>query len=111
MKIVILDAYTLNPGDLSWEKFEKLGELYVYDRTSRDEILERCKDAEIILDNKVVLDEEIISQLPKLRYIGILATGYNVVDIASAKKTRSYGMQRSELFHYGSRSAHLCAHS
>ena len=86
MKIVILDAYTLNPGDLSWEKFEKLGELYVYDRTSRDEILERCKDAEIILDNKVVLDEEIISQLPKLRYIGILATGYNVVDIASAKK-------------------------
>ena len=86
MKIVILDAYTLNPGDLSWEEFEKLGDLQVYDRTSREEILERCKDAEIILDNKVVLDEEIISQLPKLRYIGILATGYNVVDIDSAKR-------------------------
>ena len=86
MKMVILDAYTSNPGDLSWENFKKLGELYVYDRTSYDEILERCKDADIILDNKVVLDDEIISQLPKLKYIGILATGYNIVDIESAKR-------------------------
>lgn len=86
MKIVILDAYTSNPGDLSWERFEKLGDLTVYDRTSHDEILERCKDAEIILDNKVVLDDEIISQLPKLKYIGILATGFNIVDTDSAKK-------------------------
>lgn len=86
MKMVILDAYTSNPGDLSWENFKKLGELCVYDRTSLDEILERCKDADIILDNKVVLDDEIISQLPKLKYIGILATGYNIVDIESAKR-------------------------
>lgn len=86
MKIVILDAYTSNPGDLSWEKFEKLGELTVYDRTSHDEIIERCKDADIILDNKVILDDETISQLPKLKYIGILATGFNIVDIESAKR-------------------------
>ena len=86
MKMVILDAYTSNPGDLSWENFKKFGELCVYDRTSYDEILERCKDADIILDNKVVLDDEIISQLPKLKYIGILATGYNIVDIESAKR-------------------------
>lgn len=86
MKMVILDAYTSNPGDLSWERFEKLGELCVYDRTSPDEILDRCKDADIILDNKVVLDDRIISQLPKLKYIGILATGFNIVDIESAKR-------------------------
>lgn len=86
MKIVILDAYTSNPGDLSWEKFEKLGELTVYDRTSHDEIIGRCKDADIILDNKVILNDETISQLPKLKYIGILATGFNIVDIESAKR-------------------------
>ena len=86
MKIVILDAYTSNPGDLSWERFEQLGDLTVYDRTYRDQIVERCRDAEIILNNKVELDDEIISQLPKLKYIGILATGFNIVDIESAKK-------------------------
>lgn len=84
MKIVILDAYTSNPGDLSWEKFEQLGEIYVYERTARDEILERCKDADIILNNKVILDREILEQLPRLKYIGILATGYNIVDIKAA---------------------------
>lgn len=86
MKIVILDAYTSNPGDLSWEKFEKLGDLSIYDRTSRDEIVDRCQDADIILDNKVVLDDEVLSKLPKLKYIGILATGFNIVDTVSAKK-------------------------
>lgn len=86
MKIIILDSYTSNPGDLSWEEFEKLGELVVYDRTSRDEIINRCIDADVILDNKVVLDDEILSQLPKLKYIGILATGYNIVDVESAKR-------------------------
>lgn len=86
MKIVILDAYTSNPGDLSWEKFEKLGELSVYDRTPREKVVERCKDAEIVLDNKVVLDKEILTQLPKLKYIGILATGYNIVDVEAAKE-------------------------
>lgn len=86
MKIVILDAFTSNPGDLSWERFEKLGELKVYDRTSREDIIERCNDADVILDNKVVLDDEILSRLPKLKYIGILATGFNIVDVVSAKK-------------------------
>ncbi len=84
MKIVILDAYTSNPGDLSWEKFEKLGEICVYERTARDEILERCRDADIILNNKVILDREMLEQLPRLKYIGILATGFNVVDIKAA---------------------------
>lgn len=84
MKIVILDAYTSNPGDLSWDKFSALGELCVYERTAKEEILERCKDAEIILDNKVVLDRETLAQLPKLKYIGVLATGYNIIDAQAA---------------------------
>lgn len=84
MKIVILDAYTSNPGDLSWDKFSALGELCVYERTAKEEILERCKDAEIILDNKVVLDRETLAQLPKLKYIGVLATGYNIIDVQAA---------------------------
>lgn len=84
MKIVILDAYTSNPGDLSWDNFSALGELCVYERTAKDEILERCKDAEIILDNKVVLDRETLVQLPKLKYIGVLATGYNIIDVQAA---------------------------
>lgn len=84
MKIAILDAYTSNPGDLSWEKFEQLGEICVYERTARDEILERCKDADIILNNKVILDRKILEQLPRLKYIGILATGFNIVDIKAA---------------------------
>lgn len=86
MKIVILDAYTSNPGDLSWESFEGLGELYVYDRTPSEMIVERCKDAEIVLNNKVILDRETLGRLPKLRYIGILATGYNIVDVEAAKE-------------------------
>lgn len=86
MKIVILDAYTSNPGDLSWESFEGLGELYVYDRTPSEMIVERCKDAEIVLNNKVILDRETLGRLPKLKYIGILATGYNIVDVEAAKE-------------------------
>ncbi len=86
MKIVILDAYTSNPGDLSWKSFEELGELYVYDRTPREMIVERCKDAEIVLNNKVILDRETLGRLPKLKYIGILATGYNIVDVEAAKE-------------------------
>lgn len=85
MKIVILDAYTTNPGDLSWEKFSEFGELTVYDYTSEDLIIERCKDAEIIIDNKVVLTKEILDKLPKLKYIGMLSTGFNVIDISAAK--------------------------
>lgn len=82
--IVVLDGYTLNPGDLSWEALKSLGKCTIYNRTAPGEVVERCKDADIVLTNKVVLREEEMSQLPRLRYIGVLATGYNVVDIAAA---------------------------
>ncbi len=85
MKIVILDAYTTNPGDLSWEKFSEFGELTVYDYTPENLIIERCKDAEIIIDNKVVLTKDILDKLPKLKYIGMLSTGFNVIDIEAGK--------------------------
>ncbi len=87
MKIVILDGYAENPGDLSWEGFEKLGELTVYDRTPREdveEILRRIGDAEITCTNKTLIGREVIERAPKLRYIGVLATGYNVVDVDAA---------------------------
>ncbi|GAB2698721.1 D-2-hydroxyacid dehydrogenase [Paenibacillus thermoaerophilus] len=86
MKIVVLDGYTANPGDLSWSEFEKLGTLTVYDRTPAGQIIERAADAEAILTNKVPLDAAVLSQLPKLRYIGVLATGYNIVDTAAASE-------------------------
>lgn len=86
MKIVILDGYSTNPGDLSWNGFNTLGDLKVYDRTTSDSIIERCFDAECILTNKVVIDSEIMDKLPNLIYIGVLATGYNVVDIEAAVK-------------------------
>ena len=86
MKIVFLDAYTTNPGDLSWEKFKDFGDVEVYDYTPPELVLERCADAEIIIDNKVILNAEILSQLPKLQYIGLLSTGFNVIDIEYAKK-------------------------
>ena len=85
MKIVILDGYTANPGDLSWEALEEIGEVTVYDRTSAEETVERAKDAEIVLTNKVCLRKQEIEQLPQLKYIGVLATGYNVVDLEAAK--------------------------
>ena len=84
MKIVILDGYTANPGDLSWKELESLGELTVYDRTKPSETLARIADADIVLTNKVVIGREMIAQLPQLKYIGVLATGYNVVDIEAA---------------------------
>lgn len=86
MKIVILDAYTTNPGDLSWEIFNEFGEVTAYDYTPEDLIVERCKDAEIVIDNKVVFTKEILDQLPKLKYIGMLSTGFNVIDTAAAKE-------------------------
>ena len=86
MNIVVLDAYTLNPGDLSWSKLEELGTLTVYDRTAPAEVVERAKDAEIVLVNKVVIDGACMDALPRLRYIGVLATGYNVIDIEAARK-------------------------
>ena len=84
MKIVILDAYSAQPGDLSWQGLEELGELTVYDRTKPSETVARTAEADIVLTNKVILSKEIIAQLPQLKYIGVLATGYNVVDINAA---------------------------
>ena len=85
MKIVVLDGYGVNPGDLSWEKLGELGELTVYERTAPEDVLTRTEDAEIVLTNKVVLSAEILCKLPKLKYIGVLATGYNVVDTEAAR--------------------------
>jgi glycerate dehydrogenase len=84
MNIVILDGYTANPGDLSWQGLEEIGEVTVYDRTKADETVARAADADIVLTNKVIISREIITQLPRLKYIGVLATGYNVVDIEAA---------------------------
>ena len=85
MKIVVLDGYTENPGDLSWEALAALGDLTVYDYTAPAETAARSQDTEILITNKTVLSGELIAALPKLRYIGLLSTGYNVVDIAAAK--------------------------
>lgn len=84
MKIVVLDGYTLNPGDLSWEVLSQLGEVQVYDRTQAAEIRNRIGDAEIILTNKTPLNREMLKSCPNLKYIGVLATGFNVVDTAAA---------------------------
>jgi len=86
MKIVVLDGYTLNPGDLSWDALAALGEFVTYDRTAPDEILERAQAAEILLTNKTVLDQKTLDALPDLKYIGVLATGYNVVDTDFARE-------------------------
>lgn len=85
MKIVVLDGYGLNPGDLSWSGWEALGELKVYDRTSPSELLERSEGAEVLITNKTLITANDMALLPELKYIGVLATGYNVVDIDEAK--------------------------
>ena len=85
MKIVVLDGYALNPGDLSWTGMEALGELTVYERTSPSEVLERSAGAEVLITNKTVITAEHMAALPQLKYIGVLATGYNVVDIDEAR--------------------------
>lgn len=84
MKIVILDGYTANPGDLSWKELEDMGSLKVYERTRPEETVTRAADADIVLTNKVIISREVMAQLPCLKYIGVLATGYNVVDIQAA---------------------------
>lgn len=86
MKIVVLDGYTLNPGDMSWDEMERLGELVVYDRTPAENTIERIADADIVLTNKVLLTKEILSKTPSVKYVGVMATGYNVVDTAAAKE-------------------------
>lgn len=87
MKIVVLDGYTLNPGDLTWNNLKKYGELVIHDRTpfNSDEILKRIGDAEIVYTNKTPLPKEVINKTKNLKYIGVLATGYNVVDVNAAK--------------------------
>ena len=91
MKIVVLDGYTLNPGDLSWKDLEKIGDLTVYDRTTyvlseHDKVVNRVGDAEIVFTNKTPITREAINKMPNLKYIGVLATGYNVVDVVAAKE-------------------------
>jgi glycerate dehydrogenase len=85
MKIVVLDGYTLNPGDLSWSEIEKLGEFTVYEHTSLEKIFERSEGAEVIFTNKTPIAADLIEKLPQLRYIGVLATGYNIVDVKAAR--------------------------
>ncbi len=84
VRIVILDGYTANPGDLSWKELESLGQLTVYERTKPEETVARAAEADIVLTNKVIIGKAEIEQLPHLKYIGVLATGYNVVDIKAA---------------------------
>lgn len=86
MNIIILDGYALNPGDLSYDCLRQFGELTIYDRTAPEEVIERAKDADALLINKVVLGEKELAQLPRLRYIGVQATGYNVVDVEAARR-------------------------
>lgn len=103
MKIAVLDGYTENPGDISWEPISTLGDLIVYDRTSYDLknislIIERAKDAEILFTNKTPITREVIDNLPKLKYIGVLATGFNIVDTSYAKEK---GIMVSNIPTYG----------
>ena len=103
MKITILDGAVENPGDLSWEALAALGDLTVYDYTAPEEILPRIGDAPIILTNKTLITRQTMDACPNLRYIGVLATGFNVIDIAAAKEkgivvanVPSYGTQAAE---------------
>ena len=101
MKIVVLDGYTLNPGDLSWEGLEALGNVTVYERTPAEKVVERARDADAIFTNKVSLTEEQLSQLPALKFIGVLATGYNIVAVEAA---RQQGIVVSNVPGYGTAS-------
>jgi glycerate dehydrogenase len=100
-RIVILDGYTMNPGDLSWDDIGFLGRLTVYDRTSPADVMDRSEGADMLLTNKTVLDRAIIEKLPHLRYIGVLATGYNVVDLAAADE---HGIVVTNVPEYSTRS-------
>lgn len=86
MKIVVLDGYTLNPGDITWEKLERLGELKVYDRSPKELIAERVGDAEVVFTNKAPLTKDLLKKMTNLKFIGVLATGYNIVDVKAAKE-------------------------
>ena len=86
MKIVVLDGFAANPGDLSWKNLVELGECTVYERTAPEDLLARAEEAEILLTNKTVIDADAMKKMPQLRYIGVLATGYNVVDVDAARE-------------------------
>lgn len=86
MKIVNLDAHTTNPGDLSWEQFKKYGDVTIYERTGQDQIIDRAKDADVLFINKCIITSEILDKLPKLKYVGLQSTGYNVIDCEAAKR-------------------------
>ena len=86
MKIVILDSYTLNPGDLSWQKIEALGETSIYEHTAADLVIERSKNADILIVNKVIINEHILQHLPKLKFIALTGTGFNNIDIQATQK-------------------------
>ena len=86
VNIVVLDGHCVNPGDLSWDGFKELGSLTIYERTKADEVVERAKDAQIVLVNKVSMKADIIAQLPQLKYIGVLATGFNHIDVKAAQE-------------------------
>lgn len=86
MKIVAIDAYTVNPDHLPWEGWDQLGEFQSYDRTAPEDVVPRLKDADMVLTNKVCFPRQVLAALPRLRYIGVLATGYNVVDLAAARE-------------------------
>ncbi|MEM7455279.1 MAG: D-2-hydroxyacid dehydrogenase [Planctomycetota bacterium] len=87
MKIVVLDGYTLNPGDNPWTELESLGDLQVYERTASTQLLERAAGADVLITNKTVIDRNSIGQLSRLKFIAVLATGYNVVDVAAARES------------------------
>jgi glycerate dehydrogenase len=99
MKIVVLDGYALNPGDLSWNTFKDFGELIVHDRTSPEQILKRASGADVLFTNKTPVREDVLDQLPQLKFIGVLATGYNIVDAGAASKK---GIVVSNIPDYGS---------
>ncbi|MEO6914585.1 MAG: D-2-hydroxyacid dehydrogenase [Chitinophagaceae bacterium] len=101
MKIVVADGYALNPGDLNWDAISSLGDLKVYDRCTTAEVLDRCKDADIILTNKTTLSADTLKALPRLKFISVLATGFNIVDTAAAKKV---GVTVSNVPGYGTAS-------
>ncbi|MEO2239049.1 D-2-hydroxyacid dehydrogenase [Dorea sp. YH-dor226] len=86
MKIVVLDGYTLNPGDISWEGMEAYGDVTVYDRTKAEDVVERIGDAEVVYTNKTPITKETLDACPSVKFIGVLATGYNIVDIEAAKE-------------------------
>lgn len=98
MNIVVLDGYALNPGDLHWDSLHELGDVTIHDRTPASMIVERAKDAEIVLTNKTPLAAQTLDALPKLRYIGVMATGYNIIDTAAA---RSNGVTVTNIPDYG----------